>query len=43
MTAPRHPARDRRSPRHALLAAAGWLWLACAAALPTILRYLNVR
>lgn len=36
-------ARDRRLRRHALLAAVGWLWLCSAAALPAILRYLNVR
>ena len=42
MSAPRHDARDHRSRSRALLAV-GWLWLACAAALPAILRYLNVR
>jgi hypothetical protein len=35
--------RDRRSRRRAMLAAVGWLWLVSAAALPAILRYLNVR
>jgi hypothetical protein len=35
MTSPRDPGKG-------LLAAVGWLWLACAAALPAILRYLNV-
>jgi hypothetical protein len=43
MTAPRPDARDRRFRSHALLAAVAWLWLAAAAALPAILRYLNVR
>lgn len=43
MTGPKLSARDRRSPRHSLFGAVGWLWLACAAALPAILRYLNVR
>ena len=42
MTDPRHDARDRRPSRRALLAAVAWLWLASAAALPAILRYLNV-
>jgi hypothetical protein len=41
VTGRRLSARDRRS--HALLAAVAWLWLASAAALPAILRYLNVR
>ena len=36
-------ARDLRRRRQALLAAVGWLWLCSAAALPAILRYLNVR
>ena len=43
MTTRRHDARDRRWRRRSVLAAVGWLWLASAAALPTILRYLNVR
>lgn len=43
MTGSRPSARDRRYPRHALPAAVAWLWLASAAALPAILRYLNVR
>jgi hypothetical protein len=35
-------ARPRRPSNRAVLAAVGWLWLVAAAALPAILRYLNV-
>ena len=42
MIAPKPDPRDRRPRRPALLAAVAWLWLASAAALPAILRYLNV-
>jgi hypothetical protein len=35
------PAHRRPRPR-AVLAAVAWLWLVAAAALPAILRYLNV-
>jgi hypothetical protein len=43
MTARSHDTRDRQRRRRSVLAAVGWLWLASAAALPAILRYLNVR
>lgn len=42
MTGRRLSAGDRPPRPRARLAAVGWLWLACAAALPAILRYLNV-
>jgi hypothetical protein len=42
MIAPRSDLRDRRPRGLALLAAVAWLGLASAAALPAILRYLNV-
>ncbi len=43
MTVSKPDVRDRRPRGAVLLAAVAWLWLASAAALPAILRYLNVR